>query len=139
MPRFVSSLLLTLVFLGCKSAEQAAVEPLPPGVPPPAYADFFHRTKLQVAAAQDSFYRDNWADVQKAANALQESATVLATYKNEEVPPNLKDQTAKQSKNLADTATILHAACKEQDAQKTTETFQRLHLLIRDLRPEEKK
>ena len=126
---------LTLLLAGCQTAEKA-VQPLPPNAPPLSYQELFDRAKQQVAAAQEFFYRDSWRDLEQAAVALDQTGDLLARVKPEDAPARQKEQLVKLATNFREAATSLGEASKRQNADETTQAFQRLHLAVRDLRPE---
>ncbi len=136
MRRAATGCLLTLLLAGCQTPERAAVQPLPPDAPPLPYSEAVTRARLQVSAAQEFFYRDSWLEVTQAADAIKETAGMLAKFKPEEVPAKQRDHLAKNSKELSDAATALHASGQAQDVIKTTDAMQRLHLAVRALRPD---
>jgi len=136
MSRYVLAISLLAVALGCQTPERAAVQPLPPDAAPLSYPDLVQRVSLQVGAAHEFFYRDAWPDVTQASTAMQETATMLAKLKPEDVPAKHRDTLAKYSKELSEAATALREAGQSKDAIKTTEAFQKLHLAVRELRRE---
>jgi hypothetical protein len=136
MSRLCVCTLFLACALGCQTPERAAVQPLPPDSPQLSYADLVQRASLQVGAAHEFFYRDAWQDVAQASTAMQETATILAKLKPEEVPAKHRDTLAKYSKELGEAAVALRDAGQAKDAIKTTEAFQRLHLAVRELRRE---
>jgi hypothetical protein len=125
-----------LLLAGCHTPERAVVQPLPPDTPLPSYTDLVGRAKAQVSAAQEFFYRDSWGDVEQAADALRQTATLLTKLDADNVPEKQQAALTKLSKDLTDAATALHAAGQAKDVVKTTEAFQKLHLTIRGLRPD---
>jgi hypothetical protein len=128
--------LLLLFLAGCQTAERAAVQPLPADTTALTYQDLVGRAKAQVSAAQEFFYRDSWADVAQAADALKETAGLLGKFDPKNVPEKQQKGLTQNAKELTDAATRLHDAGQAEDAIKTTEAFQKLHLTIRDLRPD---
>jgi hypothetical protein len=130
--------LLPLAFglAGCQSPERAAVQPLPPNAGPLTYPDLVNRAKAQVAAGQEFFFRDSWTDVEQAADALRQTGELLGKLKPEDVPANKRDMLAKQVKELTDAAGALREAGQAKDARAATQAFQRLHLVVRELRPD---
>lgn len=129
-------LYLCLALLGissCQSAEKASVQPLPAGGPPMTYADLVLRGKNQISYAHESFYRDQWDEVKRAATAMKETSTQLASLNPDSVPLPRRVQFAKLSKEWSDAADQLQESGQAKDADKTTAAFTKLHLVIRQL------
>jgi hypothetical protein len=131
--RYRSCLVLVLCLAGCQSAEKASVQPLPAGGPPLTYADIVLRGKNQVSYAHESFYRDQWDEVKRAATAMKETSTQLGTLEPESVPLARRAQFAKLAKEWAEAADHLQTSGQAKDADKTTAAFTKLHLVIRQL------
>src|SRR5262249_56681651 len=92
------------------------------------------RRRLQAGSATEAFYVDRWNDLEDSARALKESAGMLA--KASEVPAKHKDKLAASAAELAKDADQLREAAKAQDVKKTNEILQRIHLKVRELRPD---
>ncbi len=123
-----------LCVAGCQSPEKAAIQPLPPDSPPMAYSELVARGKAQVAAAHEFFYQDRWDEVKQAAVALQETAHRLSALKPDNVPTIKQEQLADLTKELTQAALQLNEAGLDKDVTKATESFRRLHLVVRQLR-----
>ena len=134
MIRFYCLLMAFIVLAGCQSSEKAAITPLPPDSPPLAYTELVLRGKAQVAAAHEFFYQDRWDEVKQAAVALQETANRLKDLKTDAVPTVKQPQLAELIKELSEAATQLGEAGAAKDVGKATESFRRLHLVVRQLR-----
>lgn len=98
------------------------------------YAGVVTRARLQASNATEAFYVDKWTDLEDSARALKESAGLLA--KATDVPAKHKDKLAASAGELAKDAEQLREAAKAQDVKKTNEILQRIHLKVRELRPE---
>jgi hypothetical protein len=121
----------------CQSAEKAAIQPLPPDQPPLSYAELVARGKAQVAAAHEFSYQDRWADMQQAANAMRETAGMLANLKADNVPAGKRADLDRLTREMTEAANALHDSGKApQDINKTADALRRLHLVVRQLRPE---
>ena len=79
----------------------------------------------------------------KASFDLWSTEQVLLVYERyfgkldpKNVPEKQQQGLTRNAKELTDAASTLHNAGHAQDAIKTTEAFQKLHLTIRDLRPD---
>lgn len=127
---------LCLCCLSCQSPEKAAIQPLPPDAAPLPYGDLVNRGKAQVAAAHEFFYQDRWDDVKKASVALNETAASLTALKPEAVPEPKRAQLTASVKELTDASNELQQAANTKDVAKTTDAFRRLHLAVRQLRPD---
>ena len=131
--RSVPCFLLLLCLAGCQSAEKASVQPLPAGGPPLTYSDIVLRGKNQVSYAHESFYRDQWDEVKRAATAMKETSAQLGTLEPDHVPLARRSQFAKLAKEWAEAADQLQTSGQAKDADKTTAAFTKLHLVIRQL------
>jgi hypothetical protein len=113
--------------------ETIPVQPLPQNGQAD-YAGVVTRARLQAGTATEAFYVDKWSALEDAAKALKESAALLA--KSTDVPAKQKDKLAANAAELAKEADQLREAAKAQDVQRSNETLQRIHLKVRELRPE---
>lgn len=117
--------------VGCQSVEKASVQPLTPGGPPLTYDELVQRGKNQVTYAHESFYKDDWDEVKRAALAMRETATHLASLNLDSVPAAKRAQFAKLSKEWGDAAATLQDSGQAKDPEKTSAAFTKLHLVIR--------
>jgi predicted lipoprotein len=124
---------LSVALAGCQSPERAALQPLPPDAPQPTYTELIDRAERQVWAAQQFFYRDSWKDVELAAEALKETAVSLTKVKTDDLSAKQKDALPKLVTELTEAGQALREAGTAQDVNKTTQAFQRLHLVVRRL------
>src|ERR1700722_397961 len=75
MKNLLGLLLLSLIALGCRLPEEReALRPLPEKNNSLAYADLFHRAKVQANAALDAFHTDNWLELEQTAQVLEQTA-----------------------------------------------------------------
>jgi hypothetical protein len=135
MRRAVGLLIVLVAAASCQTPE-SAVQPLPPNAQPLSYQELLNRTKAQVAAAQEFFYRDSWREVEQAALSLQQSAELLGKVKPEDLPLRQRDQSAKLAKQIQEAAVALGESARAHDVLKTTQAFQSLNLTIREMRAE---
>ena len=126
-------LTLCLWMASCQSAEKASIQPLPPGGPPLTYSDLVLRSKNQVSYAHESFYRDQWEEVRRAAVAMRETAGQLATLEPGAVPAVKRAQFVKWTKDLSEAASQLDTSGQAKDAENTSAAFTKLHLVIRQM------
>ncbi len=136
MPRITGWVLIVLVFAGCQSPERAALRPIPPDAGPIRYDDLLVRARGQAAAAQEFFFRDSWAEVEEAADALKQTAAHLAKLPSDAVPAKHRADVAKHAKEMDQIALDLQAAAHAKDVAKTNDAMQRLNLKVRELRVE---
>jgi hypothetical protein len=122
--------------LGCQLTEDKALKPLATEAPPPGYEELFKRAKAQVWSAQEQFFRDNWDEVTRMSDLIEQSGSLFAKVKEEDAPARVRPVLVKQSKELTDAAVELRSAAKAKDASKGSAAFQRLHLALKELRAE---
>lgn len=130
------SILAFVVILGCQSPEKAAIQPLPTDAAPLGYAELVSRGHAQVAAAHEFFYQDRWDDVKKAAEAIRDTSAALTVIKPDNVPTAKRANLAVQTKELTEAAAGLSDAAAAKDVAKASEAIRRLHLVVRQLRPD---
>jgi hypothetical protein len=128
--------LLVGLFLGCQSPEKAAIQPLPSDAAPLGYAELVQRGKAQVAAAHEFFYQDHWDEVKQAATALRDTSAALAVLQPDHVPAAKRADLATHIKELAEAAAALGDGAAAKDVAKTSDAIRRLHLVVRQLRPD---
>jgi hypothetical protein len=131
--------ILTLFFfalVGCQlPPERVPLKPLPEDGPPQASAVLVTRARAQATAANEAFYINNWPDLEDAAKGLELTARVLGQAAD--VPAKHKNTLPMEAGDLGKDALKLREAAKAQDVRQATETLQRIHLQVRELRPEE--
>src|SRR5262249_55519468 len=115
--------------------EQVPLKPLPENGPPQAYADLITRARVQATAANEAFYVNRWTDLEDAAKGLEQTARFLS--KATEVPAKHKDTLAVEAGDLGKEAGKLREAAKAQEVKQATEALQRIHLKVRELRPDD--
>jgi hypothetical protein len=136
MKRARITALFFFVLVGCQlPPERVPIKPLPEDGPPQPYADLVARARAQATAANEAFYINNWPDLEEAAKALESTTRVLG--KAADVPAKHKDRLPSAAADLGKEAVQLREAAKAQDVRQTTETLQRIHLRVRELRPED--
>jgi hypothetical protein len=130
-----SALLLVSLSLGCQlSSERLPIQPLPENGQALNYAEVHLRLRLQATGATEAFYVNKWNDLQDAARALDQSARLLV--KATEVPERHKAKLVAHSDELVRELAQLLQAAKAQDVERSNASLQRLHLKVRELRPE---
>src|SRR5687768_9182552 len=79
MGRITAILVVTVVLAGCQIVPDAPrpLQPLPADGPAMTYRDVIHRARQQATLATESFYVDQWQDVDRAAASLEETARYL--------------------------------------------------------------
>jgi len=137
MKRSWAVVLLTVTIVaGCRlPPEVAPLRPLPENGSLYAYQEILSRARALANAALESFYEDNWADLEEAAKGLEQTARFLP--KTTEQPAHLKDTLVQASGELGKEATKLGETAKAKDVPATTEVLRRLTLQIRSLRPKD--
>ena len=100
---------------------------------PMTYRDVIHRARSQATLATESFYIDQWQDVDRAAASLEDTARYLP--RAVEVPATQKTSLEVRSQTLVKEAQALREAVKGRDEKKTTEAMKKINLLAQ-LRPE---
>ncbi|MCS7177633.1 MAG: hypothetical protein NZ960_08510 [Candidatus Kapabacteria bacterium] len=116
--------------------EKQALEPLPANATALPYADLVERARRQVWAAQEIFYRDDWDELAKAGNMLLDSAQRLMQVKAEQVPTRCRDGWPKPAEEFRLAAEQLSQAARQHDAVQAAHAFQRLHLVLKQIRPD---
>src|SRR5437870_2534378 len=120
---------------GCRlPPEREPLKPLPEEGQVYSYQEILGRARIQATVALESFYVDNWNDLEEAAQGLEQTARFLP--KASEPPARHKDKLADEAKLLAKDAFRLRVAAQAKNATDANEALQRIHLKIRSLRPE---
>lgn len=125
--------LILFTALGC----QTAAEKLPPPPidgQPLAYRDLVQRARLHATSATESFYIDDWVNVEAAGTGLEKLAVFLP--KAIDIPAARKSSMTNDSEQLARDAQLLRQYAREKDVKGVNETLQRVHFRVRGLRPE---
>jgi len=127
---------LGFALAGCQITPdpQRNLQPLPVDGPVMTYTEIVQRARAQAMIATEAFYVDQWADVERAAASLEDTARYLP--RSLEIPPASKASVDARSTSLGQEAQALRAAVKNRDEKKTNEAMQRINLLVRELRPE---
>jgi hypothetical protein len=122
---------------GCQSVEKASLNPIAPDAPPPTFAELMARGKNQINAAHESYYADQWKEVERAAMAMKETSAYLTKLPQVNMTEPQKAKLTQLTKEFSDAADALKAAGTAQDPNKTGSAFQRLHEVYRQLRAEQ--
>jgi hypothetical protein len=125
-----------LALVGCQITPdpQRNLQPLPVDGPVLTYNEVVQRARSQAMIATEAFYVDQWADVERAAISLEDTARYLPRAL--EIPTANKASVEARATSLGREATALRTAVKSRDEKKTNEIMQRINLLVRELRPE---
>ena len=128
-------LLAIVLSLGCQTApEQIKIPPLPAEGQPVTYSDVVQRARVLATTATEAFYIDKWGEVESAALGLEQTALYLP--KSSDIPAARRASVDAQMQSLVRESQELRDAAKKSDEKRTNSTLQRIHLLVRELRPE---
>ena len=129
-------LVLSLVIAGCCNLpeEHLPLQPIPDNGKALDYAEVVLRARLQAASATEAFYVNKWSDLEDAATSLERTAALLP--KATGVPDKQKDKLAAHADELTRDARQLRESAKAKDVPHSNEYLQRIHLKVRELRPE---
>jgi hypothetical protein len=131
-----SACLLVLSFpIGCHyPPEQLPLQPAPENGAGLAYAELVHRARLQAGSATEAFHLNKWSALEDAARNLEQTARMLVM--TTDVPARQKDRLAAHVAELSKDAAELRKAAKAEDVPRSNGALQRIHLKIREMRPE---
>lgn len=131
---FVSFLFLGLFTLGCQSVSEkaASIQPLAENIPVPPYQDLLSRVRNQSAVATESFFINNWAELEDAAKGLEQTSRLMS--KSSDLPESKKESIMAVSSDLNREATKLKEACKSKNELEVNTQLQKITLKIRELR-----
>lgn len=134
MRRKCCLILAAFVIIGCQALPDPnrSLQPLPLEGPPLTYREVATRARLLAMTATESFYVDAWADVERSAVSLAETATYLP--RSSEVPADQKPSLDARSQSLREAAQKLREAALSRDEKKTNDSMQKINLLVRELR-----
>jgi hypothetical protein len=127
---------LLLLLVGCRLPNQEALKPLPDDAKSFQFADLVARMRGQAAAALDAHYVDGWAELELAAQRLEETSRFLP--RSQKIPDHLASKVEAESDALRQDALKLSDAAKTKNASAVNDTIQRIGARIRQLRPAEK-
>ena len=135
MRRVLLAGLLFLPFTGCQlPPERLPLMPLPEDGPPLPYGELVNRARAQAMTGTEAFYVNRWNDLEDAARGLEQTARFLT--KAGDIPVRHRDTLPVQAGDLGKEAVRLREAAKAKDVKAANEALQRLHLKVRELRPE---
>lgn len=124
-----------LLLTGCQMPpERLPLMPLPEEGAPLSFADLVARARAQAMTGTEAFYVNRWGDLEDAARGLEQTARFLT--KATEVPARHRDTLPVQAGDLGKEAMKLREASKAKDVKTANELLQRLHLKVRELRPD---
>ena len=124
-----------VALLGCSNTPENVLQEPPPALEPVTYEEEHDRLKRKVWATQELFYVGRWADVDKASRSLAITASHLKAMPSDKVPADVRDVYKAATDRLAKAADSLSAASKAESNLQTTDAFQELHLVVRELQP----
>ncbi|OAI49920.1 hypothetical protein AYO44_18220 [Planctomycetaceae bacterium SCGC AG-212-F19] len=110
------------------------MQPIPQNGKGLAYAEVVLRARLQAGAATEAFYLNKWTALEDAARILEQTARMLV--KTTDVPARQKDRLNAHADELAKEAMDLQQSASAQDEKRSNDALQRIHLKVRELRPE---
>ena len=135
MRRTLTFVALATIVAGCQvTPEPRPLQPLPVEGPALNYKDVVVRARALATTATEAFYIDKWLEVEKAAISLEETAQYLP--RTLEIPVGRKGSLDANSQTLLKEAQALREAARAKDEKKTTESMQKINLLVRELRSE---
>lgn len=135
MRRTLTVVAIVTILAGCQvTQDQKPLPPLKVDGAALSYKDVIVRARILATNANEAFYVDQWAEVEKAAASLEETAGYLP--RSIEIPVSRKASLDTRSDVLVKEAQALRAAAKAKDEQKATAAMQKINLLVRELRPE---
>ncbi len=128
-------LVVLLLLVGCQlPPERLPLMPLPEDGPPLSFEETVTRARAQAMTGTEAFYVNRWGDLEDAARGLEQTARFLT--KATDVPARHRDTLPVQAGDLGKEALKLREAAKTKDAKTANELLQRIHLKVRELRPE---
>lgn len=133
----VLTLFVLCCLAGCQSAEKASLTPLAPDAPPLTFAELMSRGKQQLNAAHEFYYTDRWKDLEQAAVAIKETGTSVSRLPLPNATEAQKTKLTQLTKDFTEAADQLKLAGAEQNPNKTSQVFQKLHEAYRQLRVEQ--
>ena len=131
---FASFLLSSLFALGCQSVSEKAssIQPLAENTPVPPYQDLLSRARNQSSVATESFFINNWAELEDAAKGLEQTSRLMS--KSADMPENKKESILAVSSDLNREAIKLKDACRTKNETEVNSLLQKITLKIRELR-----
>ena len=131
---FAFFLLSWLFTLGCQSVSEkaASVQPLAENAPVPPYQDLLSRARNQSSVATESFFINNWAELEDAAKGLEQTSKLMS--KSGDMPENKKEAILAASSDLNREAAKLKEACRTKNEAEVNTQLQKITLKIRELR-----
>ncbi len=124
---------------GCQSPERASITPLDANSPPLTFMELMSRGKAQLNAAQEYYFNDDWKDVEVAAVAIKETGNSISQLKIVGATAEQNTKLAQLTKEYMEAADQLKLAGVEKNPNKTSQVFQRLSEIYRQLRIEQVK
>ncbi|MFL5342614.1 MAG: hypothetical protein ACJ8F7_20975 [Gemmataceae bacterium] len=124
-----------LLLAGCQNQpDQLRVPSAPADGQLLSYRDTVAKARTLATSAVEAFYVDNWTDVEAAATNLEKTAQFLP--KAIDVPAARQSTLDAQSQALQQDAQKLRESAHQADVKKTNEVLQRIHLQVRELKPD---
>ena len=127
-------LLLALLALGCQSVSEkaASIQLLAENTRVPPYQDLLSRARNQSSVATESFFINNWAELEDAAKGLEQTSRLMS--KSADMPEDKKESILAVSSDLNREAAKLKEACRTKNEAEVNTQLQKITLKIRELR-----
>jgi hypothetical protein len=127
---------LVFLMLGCAAADRSVPPPvvLPEDPATAVYTDVHPKLRQLGWRATEAFYRDDWRDLGDTAELLTRASNALKQSKS--TPPRVQATLTARCDELAAESGKLLAASRTASSEAVGGHLQRIHTLIRELRPE---
>ncbi len=125
---------LCLLVTGCQSVSEkaASIQPLADNAPVPPYQDLLTRARNQSSFATESFFINNWAELEDAAKSLEQTSRMMP--KAVDIPEAKKESVLATSSELNREAIKLKEACRTKNEVDVNSLLQKITLKVRELR-----
>ena len=131
MLRTLTLPLFAIATAGCCLPEKEAIKPLPENVQM-TFDDLLARVRLQVNAAIEAFYIDDWQQLETAAESIEQSARFLPRSTLQ--PATVKELLTDTAAMMQQGASSLKTAARTKNVEGANSALQRLTLQVRLLR-----
>lgn len=132
LPIAAVMLALAACTAGPETQRSALPPPLPDKVTSLPYGALLERARAQATKATEVSLLDDWAGLEEAARALEQTAKYLA--KADDVPAKHKDTYVTTAGDLGKLADELRQAAAAKDAKKATEALTKINTKVREMR-----
>lgn len=125
---------LNLFVTGCQSVSEkaASIQPLADNAPIPPYQELLTRARNQSSFATESFFVNNWAELEDAAKSLEQTSRMMP--KSADIPETKKEAVMAASSELNREAIKLKEACRTKNEADVNSLLQKITLKVRELR-----